>query len=65
MKTKRRIKLPHERDQSTDSDGTGSGSENEESKSLLKQALHDITRGVKDTDRGTPSDVPTSSQKKQ
>lgn len=58
-------KLPHERDQSTDSDGTGSGTADEESQRLLEQALDDITRGVKDTDRGTPSDVPTSTKQKQ
>ncbi|MEO6106649.1 MAG: hypothetical protein ABIP52_09225 [Cyclobacteriaceae bacterium] len=60
----KKIKLPHERAQSTDSDGTGSGSPNEESQRVLDQALDDITRGIKDTDRGTPSDVPTEKIKK-
>lgn len=59
MKTKKQYKLPHERDETTDSDGTGSGSANIKSQHLLEQALDDITRGVKDTDRGTPSDIPT------
>ncbi|RFC35277.1 MAG: hypothetical protein DID92_2727744128 [Candidatus Nitrotoga sp. SPKER] len=64
VRNKENYKLPHERDQSTDADGTGSGSSHEGSQRLLDQALKDIKRGVKDTDRGTPSDVPIRTKDK-
>ncbi|CAH1388032.1 hypothetical protein [Candidatus Nitrotoga sp. M5] len=64
-KMKKKYKLPHERDQTTDPDGTGSGPQNDESQKVLDQALTDIIRGIKDTDLGTPSDVPTEKNKKE
>lgn len=43
--------LPHERDQSTDLSAPGRSPRGE-----IKQAKHDVDRGLKDTDRGPPMD---------
>lgn len=49
-------RLPHERDESSDSQRT-------EPRPKMKQAHDDVERGLVDTDRGTPADDAYQAQK--
>ncbi|ARO88733.3 hypothetical protein EBAPG3_013695 [Nitrosospira lacus] len=58
--------LPHDRDETTGPVSTASATAHQESRDTLKQAVKDIERGLKDTERrGIPSDVPSGTGKKQ
>lgn len=57
--------LPHDRDETTGSASTASATVHQESRDTVKQAVEDIERGLKDTERrGIPSDVPPGIDKK-
>lgn len=63
---KKELLLPHDRDETTGSASTASATVHQESRDTVKQAVEDIERGLKDTERrGIPSDVPPGIDKKQ
>lgn len=65
-KQEEELLLPHDRDETTGSSSTASATMHQESRDTVKQAVADIERGVKDTERrGIPSDVPPGTGKKQ
>ena len=49
-------RLPHERDESSDSQQNGV-------RSVIEQARRDVERGIVDTDRGAPADMAYQRQK--
>lgn len=62
---KKELLLPHDRDETTGSASTASATVHQESRDAVKQAVEDIERGLKDTERrGIPSDVPPGIGKK-
>lgn len=62
---KKELLLPHDRDETTGSASTASATVHQESRDTVKQAVEDIERGLKDTERrGIPSDVPSGIDKK-
>ncbi|SCX96559.1 hypothetical protein [Nitrosospira sp. Nsp13] len=62
---KRELLLPHDRDETTGSASTASATAHQESRDTVQQAVEDIERGLKDTERrGIPSDVPPGIGKK-
>ena len=65
-KQEEELLLPHDRDETTGSASTASATTHQESRDMVKQAVEDIERGLKDTERrGIPSDVPPGIGKKQ
>lgn len=63
---KEELLLPHDRDEATGSSSTASATMHQESRDTVKQAVADIERGLKDTERrGIPSDVPPGTGKRQ
>ena len=62
---KKELLLPHDRDETTGSASTASATVHQKSRDTVKQAVEDIERGLKDTERrGIPSDVPPGIGKK-
>ncbi|KIO49983.1 hypothetical protein [Nitrosospira sp. NpAV] len=65
IQEKEELLLPHDRDETTGSSSTASATMHQESRDTVKQAVADIERGVRDTERrGIPSDVPPGTSKK-